>query len=227
MPDDSLLPPHSDPTLKSPRRTFIARLAGMLAAWPIVGRRPARSSENYLAADRPEDSKPRIDAAQSAAQSATLAALGSAVLPSEPGPEATARAVADFQRWMNDYRPGAEANHGYGTARINQLPSDPRPRWREQIAALDTEARRIGGRSFASLSRVQRQSLVRAALADERGESLPNPLLARHVALALVAHFYESPGANDLCYEATIGRQQCRPLSAQRQPPAPLARRPR
>jgi hypothetical protein len=127
---------------------------------------------------------------------------------------------------MDAYRPGAEANHGYGTARITQLPADPRPRWRAQLAALDADARRAGGQSFATLSRVERQSLVRAALADERGESLPNPLLAGHVALALVAHFYESPGANDLCYEAEIGRQECRPLAAQRQP-VPLRRRQR
>jgi hypothetical protein len=66
---------------------------------------------------------------------------------------------------------------------------------------------------------------VRAALAGERGESLPSPLAAKHVALALLSHFYDSSAATDLCYESQIGRQQCRPLAAQAEKPTPLARR--
>jgi hypothetical protein len=128
---------------------------------------------------------------------------------------------------MDGYRPGAELNHGYGTGRIETVAADPRPRWTTQLSALDAEARKDGGQSFASLSRERRQALVRAALAGERGETLPSPLAARHVALALVAHFYDSPAATDLCYEAQIGRQQCRPLAAQRTPPVPLARKSR
>jgi hypothetical protein len=128
---------------------------------------------------------------------------------------------------MTSYQPGAEANHGYGTGKIERLPADPRPAWRAQLEALDAEARRNGGQSFAMLSRERRQSLVRAALAVDRGESFPNPLLARHIALALLAHFYDSAAASDLCYDAEIGRQQCRPLSAQREQPVALGRRAR
>jgi hypothetical protein len=145
------------------------------------------------------------------------------VLPAELGADGVARAVGEFQRWMDGYRPGAEANHGYGTGRIEQLPADPRPQWRSQLAALDADASRTGP-SFSALPRERRQALVRAALQDEHGDALPNPLLARHVALALLAHFYDSPAATDLCYDVQIGRQQCRPLSAQRQQPVPLAR---
>lgn len=152
-----------------------------------------------------------------------LAAVGEAVLPAELGADGVARAVGEFQRWMDGYRPGAEANHGYGTGRIEQLPADPRPQWRSQLAALDADASRTGP-SFSALPRERRQALVRAALQDEHGDALPNPLLARHVALALLAHFYDSPAATDLCYDVQIGRQQCRPLSAQRQQPVPLAR---
>ena len=153
-----------------------------------------------------------------------LDALGDAVLPPALGADGVARAVAEFQRWMDGYEPGAEANHGYGTGRIERLPADPRPRWRSQLTALDTDARRNGA-SFSALPRERRQALVRAALDDERGDALPNPLLARHVALALLAHFYDSPVATDLCYDAQIGRQQCRPLSAQRQQPVALGRK--
>lgn len=155
----------------------------------------------------------------------TLSALGDAVLPSELGRDGTGRAVADFQRWMDGYRPGAEANHGYGTGRIEQVAADPRATWTSQLVALDAEARRSGGGSFASLARERRQALVRTALAGERGESLPSPLAAKHVAVALVAHFYDSPAATDLCYDAQIGRQQCRPLASQQQRPVALRRR--
>ena len=157
---------------------------------------------------------------------ALLEALGDAVLPAELGADGVARAAQAFEQWMDGYRPGAEANHGYGTGRIEQLPADPRPQWRSQLDALDTEARRTGP-SFSALPRERRQALVREALQSERGDALPNPLLAHHIALALLAHFYDSDVATDLCYEARIGRQQCRPLSAQRQQPVALTRKER
>ena len=157
----------------------------------------------------------------------TLVAVGDAVLPAELGPQGVARAVSAFERWMDGYRPGAEANHGYGTARIERLSADPRPRWQAQLAALDSDARGANGRSFVALTREQRQAAVRTALAAQRGDALPTPLSARHVALALLAHFYDSPAATDLCYDAQIGRQQCRPLAAQRQQPVAIGRRER
>lgn len=161
---------------------------------------------------------------QRAPNATLLEALGDAVLPSELGADGVARAAQEFQRWMDGYQPAAEANHGYGTGRIEQLPADPRPRWRSQLATLDANARRAGP-SFSALPRERRQALVRAALQNERGDGLPDPLLARHVALALLAHFYDSAAATDLCYDAQIGRQQCRPLSAQRQQPVTLGRK--
>lgn len=201
----------------TPRRTFVARLAGVMASWPVIGR--ARVPRAFAGTpDRVALERPNV---------AVLGALGDAVLPAELGPEGIARAVSEFERWMAGYRPGAEANHGYGTGKIERLPADPRPAWRAQLDALDAEARRNGAQSFATLSRDRRQLLVRTALAVERGESFPNPLLARHVALALLAHFYDSAAAADLCYSAEIGRQQCRPLAAQRDQPVALGRRAR
>ena len=197
-----------------PRRTFVARVTGLLAAWPALGR--VRLSRAVLAFTR--------SGTPAAQPNATLLdAVGDAVLPAELGPQGITRAVAEFQRWMDAYQPGAEANHGYGTGRIERLPADPRPQWRSQLAALDAEARRTG-QSFTALSRDRRQTLLRAALAGERGDAMPNPLMAKHVALALLAHFYDSPAATDLCYRAQIGRQQCRPLAAQHERPVALTR---
>ena len=130
----------------SPRRAFVARLAGVIATWPFVGSR--------LSAIVP--SRFGITPASERAPNATLLdALGDAVLPAELGPSGVTLTVRAFQQWMDEYRPGAEANHGYGTGRIESVPADPRPHWRDQLAALDSAARRDGA-SFARLSRERR-----------------------------------------------------------------------
>lgn len=202
--------------IPSPRRSFVARLAGLVAAWPVVGRLRVGRAVAVIG------SAPLVRE-----PNASLLALGDAILPAELGTAGVARAVADFQKWIDGYQPGAEANHGYGTGKIERLTADPRPQWRAQLAALETDARRNGAVSFAALPRDGRQALLRTALATERGDALPSPLAASHVALALLGHFYDSPAATDLCYEAQIGRQLCRPLPAQRQQPVALSRRDR
>ena len=204
--------PHFPPDEETPRRSFVARMASTLVAVPLLGPKfLPRSTDSASTPGQPND--------------AVLSALADAVLPSDLGAEGIRRAAGEFQRWVDGYQPNTEAAHGYGTGRINRLPADPRPAWRAQLQSLDAEARRSGGQSFAALTRERRQALVRTALAGERGESLPAPLAAKHVALALLAHFYDSPTATDLCYESQIGRQQCRPLAGQAQRPAPLTRR--
>lgn len=208
------MPDARPPSSLPPRRTFVARVTGLLAAWPVLGRVRLSRAAAAFAHPAPPAAQPNAT---------LLNALGDAVLPAELGPQGITRAVAEFQRWMDAYQPGAEANHGYGTGQIERLPADPRPQWRSQLAALDADARRTG-QSFSALKRDQRQTLIRTALAGERGDAMPNPLMAKHIALALLAHFYDSPGATDLCYRAQIGRQQCRPLAAQRDQPVALTR---
>ena len=51
---------------------------------------------------------------------------------------------------------------------------------------------------------------------------MPGVADANHVSLALLAHFYDSSAATDLCYEAQIGKQTCRPLAASARKPLPL-----
>lgn len=198
------------------RRTFVAWLAALLPALAVA--------RGIVAPWRRRDA---LGARRRAAQPnvAILAALAATVLPQQLGPDGLARAALRFRRWMDEYRPDEELNHGYGTARIGRTPADPRPRWREQLGGLDTDARRAHGQAFVELDLARRQALVRAALAAETGETLPAPALARHVAVAMLAHFYESTLATDLCYEAEIGRHQCRPLEAQARKPIPLLRR--
>jgi hypothetical protein len=47
---------------------------------------------------------------------------------------------------------------------------------------------------------------------------------ANHVAVGLLAHFLDSADAADLCYDAQIGKNRCRPLAASSRKPLPLAR---
>lgn len=142
-----------------------------------------------------------------------LTALAEAVLPSELGRERSARVARDFARWTLSHRPGAELLHPYGSAAIAHAAALPLARWRQQLRDLDAAAREGTRSSFAALGVPERTGLVRNALGGERFGNLPPAAGAAHVAIALVSHFYSSPEATDLCYEARIGREQCRPLS--------------
>lgn len=153
---------------------------------------------------------------------ATLHALAETVLPSALGTAGVATAVRDFTDWGAGYHEGAEIVHGYGTSRLRTLGPTPLTRWTSQLADLDARARSVHGKPFAVLTPTQRDAIVRAALQGQRLDRMPNVADANHVAVALLAHFYDSPGATDLCYEAQIGKQTCRPLAAQARKPLPM-----
>ena len=143
-----------------------------------------------------------------------LDALADAVLPSELGRAGIARAAADFRAWGAGYRESAELVHGYGTSRLRFAGPTPLTRWAAQLDALDAAARSAHNRAFRDLSRDDRLAIVRSALAKERVDRMPAVAQANHVAVALLAHFYDSPEALDLCYVAQIGKATCRPLAA-------------
>jgi hypothetical protein len=151
-----------------------------------------------------------------------LRALAEAVLPSELGEAGRDRAVATFREWLQDFEPVAELNHGYGTGELEYTAADPAPGWGAQLRALDLRARRETGRGFAELDAGERRALVRRQVPAERADRLPGVAEAPHVAVGLLAHFYRSPEANDLCHRAAIGRQSCRPLARSAQRPPPL-----
>lgn len=156
---------------------------------------------------------------------ALLLALGTAILPSEIGADGARRAAESLQKWIAGYRVGAEVNHGYGTARIRTTGADPSTRWALQLRTLDIDARRAHGEGFAAASLDQRRALVRAQLATERATAIPGDTAgASHVALALLGSFYGSAEATDLCYEAAIAKNACRPLGQVTQRPVALRR---
>lgn len=188
------------------RRTFLAVLAAAVPTASIV--RLAHAAAVDEIAGRPE----------------TLHALGEAVLPSELGRERIAASVAGFQRWIDGYREGAELVHGYGTSQLEWTGPTPATLWVVQLDKLDDAAQRAHSRPFAGLTVAQRQELVRAQLEGFKSERLPPIGRCPHVALALLAHFYGSSAATDLCYDAQIMRENCRPLAMSSRRPVPLAR---
>lgn len=187
------------------RRGFLATLAATVPL-AVVVRRAHAAAVLHLQADP-----------------ATLLALGDVVLPSAAlGRTGVARAVNAFRDWGAGYRENAELNHGYGTSRLRTTGPTPLTRWAAQLDALDAAARAAHQKSFRDLAADSRTALVRDALKGQRVDRMPQIADAPHVALALLAHFYDSAPATDLCYGAHIGKQTCRPLAAQARKPLPL-----
>ncbi len=156
----------------------------------------------------------------------TLRALASTVLPhSSLGSRGTARVAADFRRWLDGYRPGAELLHGYGTSDLSYSGPSPAARWSAQLQEFESNSLAQYGHVFSDLTADQRRALVQAQLAGEELESWPSPGAARHVATGLLAYFYNTSEATDLCYGAAIGRNTCRPLASSAERPVPLQRR--
>ena len=74
-----------------------------------------------------------------------------------------------------------------------------------QLEALETAAR-ARGRSFGDLPRDDRRSILEAAIAAAKIERLPARPDGGHIATDLMAFYFNSIDANDLCYRAAIGR---------------------
>jgi hypothetical protein len=184
------------------RRNFVAWLAGAVPV-VLVTRRADALGASWLAADE-----------------ATMRALALAILPSELGADGAVRVAHDFQRWIDDYREHVELVHGYGTSALQFSRASPRAKWAAQLEAL-----RQNGFNEKSLD--QRRAIIEKVLDGERLDRMPDVVAAPHVAVALLAFYFGSSEAADLCHQARIGRETCRPLAAQARKPLPLAERPR
>ena len=187
------------------RRAFLGALAAAVPAAALVRRAHAAAVDDLAASPR------------------SLHALGEAVLPSELGRAGTLAAVAGFQRWIAGYRENVELVHGYGTSALERSGPTPATRWAAQLDALDRTARAQGARSFAALPLDLRREIVRRDLETLKADRIGAVGRAPHVALALLAHWYDTPDATDRCYQARIGKESCRPLAASARKPLPLA----
>jgi hypothetical protein len=185
------------------RRTLLQLLGSLAAACPRPGRLLAQASPLG-----PSDE-------------ARIRALADVVLPDELGPGGRDTAVQSFAAWVRDYRANAETDHGYGFTRLRRTGPSPAANYTAQLNALDDEARKRG-RSFVDLPRAERIEIVEAALAAAKIDRLPARPDGGHIATDLMALYFSSIEANDLCYRAKIGRDTCRALSGSGDRPAPL-----
>ncbi|WP_396220127.1 hypothetical protein [Gemmatimonas sp.] len=156
-----------------------------------------------------------------------LDAVATAVLPAALGAPGIRAATEAFVAWADGYEPVAEEMHGYGYADVRYLPADPSPAWRAQLTALDLLAHKHGTNGFSTLPMAQRQELLRAVLRDQRGDRLPSPLDANHVAIALLAHWSSGPDAWDAALGARVSPGICRTLGDATRQPLPVAVEPR
>jgi hypothetical protein len=202
------------------RRGFVGRVA-VTGALPVLGADAVAAVAALPVPETAAGAPPTTVTGQPGSLDPTLLrAVAEAVLPAELGEQGLTVAIADFRQWAAGYAPAVERVHGYGTAELEYTPADPVPGWSAQLRALDLEARARHGTGFAALARAARDALIRGAIGSER--ALPAAQDARHVALAVLAHFLATPRAIDLCHRARIGRHGCRPLGASPERPAAL-----
>jgi hypothetical protein len=185
------------------RRTLLQLLGSLAATLPRPGRLFAQASPLG-----PSDE-------------ARLHAVAEVVLPDEIGAAGRDAAVKSFLGWIRDYRADAETDHGYGFTRLRRTGPSPAANYATQLNALDDEARKRG-RSFVDLPVAERQSVIEAAITAAKIDRLPGRPDGGHIATDLMASYFRSIEANDLCYRAKIGRDTCRGLNGSVDRPASL-----
>ncbi|HEX7020578.1 MAG TPA: hypothetical protein VF159_11230 [Gemmatimonadaceae bacterium] len=176
-----------------------------------------------VAAGLPPAAAAQSDEPFDPAQRATLESIADVVLPAEVGDAARRDAVRGFVRWVRGYREGADMEHGYGHTRVRATGSSPARRYPAQFAALEKAARARGADAFASLPIDARRSIVEEAIAAASIERLPIRPDGGHLATDLMACYFRSATAANVCYRARIDRDSCRGLPGSEHAPAALA----
>lgn len=203
------------------RRTFLKRSATAVAA-ASVGACGAPESGRRQGGAAGSDGAVGMGPDPATLPPEALRAVAEAVLPTELGADGAERAVAAFERWAAELEPVAELRHPYLVPEVRYSGPDPRPGWAAQLGGLDAECRKRHGASIAEVGVAQRRAMLARSLQGARGD-FGAPAEAAHVALALMAHFYRSPEARDLCYGRAIGQEQCRGLEGAGEAPPALA----
>ena len=200
------------------RRTFLKQSAATVAAVSLTGCAPGEARES--------DAQTHADATSAGTAPVplppeTLRAVGAAILPDELESDGRERAVRAFERWSDALEPVAELSHPYLVPEIRYSGPDPRPGWAAQLRGLEKECESRHGVPLADLDVPGRRALLARPL-GESGAALGAPQQADHVALALIAHFFGSAIATDLCYGRAIRRELCRTIEGAEDEPEPL-----
>jgi hypothetical protein len=149
--------------------------------------------------------------------------IAGTVLPSAIGRKGQDAAVDGFLTWIREYKEGVALSHGYGEPRLVKSGPTPAPGYARQIAALQQAAQSRGGR-FGALPLPVRRELLEAAFAAAEVRNMPGRPDGKHVVADLMAHYFRSSSANDLCYNSRIGRNTYRAIRVTTVRPAPLSR---
>lgn len=140
-------------------------------------------------------------------QATALKTLAAHVLPSTCNPDRMAEA---FVRYVREYRPGADTEHGYGFTRVRPKPPSPALEYIRQLAALPVPLT---------------ADAIAAALDQAQIKDLPRIPEGKSVIADLMSFYFRSAEANDLCYRAAIKRDTCRGLDGSNKKPASLTER--
>ena len=144
-----------------------------------------------------------------------LKELAATVLPASLGRAKTDAVAAQFIRWVREYRAGAEMQPGYGFTRVRYKGASPAPRYLEQLDQLASGA-------LAERDLTARRNAIAATLRAANVKDLSSIPDGIHVVSDLMSFYFSSPEANDLAYNAAIGKDQCRTLKDSGAEPAPL-----
>jgi hypothetical protein len=147
--------------------------------------------------------------------------VAATVLPSAIGRQGQDDAVGNFLKWLREYKAGVALSHGYGEPRLVKSGPSPRSGYLNQLSALQQAAHARGGR-FGALPIAVRRELLEAALKAADVRNLPGRPDGKHVVADLMAHYFRSSDANDLCYNARIGRNTYRAIRVTTVRPPPL-----
>lgn len=158
-----------------------------------------------------------------AEQVTVLRDVAATVLPAAIGAKGQQDAVDNFLRWVREYQEGVALSHGYGEPRLVKSGPTPAPSYTRQLVELEQAAKARGGR-FGALPLETRRQLLDAAFTTAEVRNLPGRPDGKHVAADLMAHYFRSSEANDLCYNARIGRHTYRAIRVTTLRPAPLTR---
>ncbi len=169
---------------------------------------PLRSVAGYASADYVPAGAASPPTALTDPQLETLKSIAAIVLPSELGRAGTDDMVDRFARWLNNYSPNADMDHGYGFTRMRATGPSPLAAYGSQLKALDDRAGR--GTSFVGLTAAEQRGIVQQSL--EGVERLPLRPEGKNLIADLMGFYFHSSEANDLCYRAEIGRDTCRGL---------------
>ena len=140
-------------------------------------------------------------------QGDVLRKVAAIVLPSELGTTGSDKVASSFERYVQEYRPGADTEHGYGKTQVRPKPPSPSFTYVAQLKQL---------------SAAVTPEAIERMLDVSQTRELPRFPNGKNVVVDLMSFYFRSSDANDLCYELEIGRDKCRGLPGSENVPAPL-----